>query len=124
MKKTTSSLLIPKIRFQLIKCHRWKGASSDLTRVSQRVATALNGWSSEEVWELEDKCTERGESERGEEGLYSRMEGKERSSTVMDGGREGGAIEKCRKKSETPRFVPDVRHNHPMCLRLAWQRHH
>lgn len=58
MKKTTSSLLIPVIRFQLIKCHCWKGVSSDLTKVSQRVATALNGWSSEEVWELEDKCEE------------------------------------------------------------------
>ncbi len=60
MKKTTSSLLIPKIRFRLIKCHCWKGASSDLTKVSQRVATAPNGWSSEKVWEREDKCMERG----------------------------------------------------------------
>lgn len=40
MKKTTSSLLtrpslsLPKIRFPLIKCHRWRRASSDLTKVS------------------------------------------------------------------------------------------
>lgn len=59
MKKTTSSLLIPKIRFRLIKCHCWKGTSSDLTKVSQRVATASDGWSSEEVCEWEDKWTER-----------------------------------------------------------------
>lgn len=36
-----------------------------------------------------------------EEGLYSRMEGKERGSSVMDGGKEGVAMEKCGKKSET-----------------------
>lgn len=59
MKKTTSSLLIPKIRFQLIKCHCWKGASSDLTKVSQHVASAPNGWSSAKLWEWEDKWMER-----------------------------------------------------------------
>lgn len=58
MKKTTSSLLIPKIRFPLIKCHCWKGASSDLTKVSQ-CATAPNGWGCEKVRQSEDKCMER-----------------------------------------------------------------
>lgn len=66
MKKTTSSLLIPKIRFRLIKCHCWKGASSDLTIVSHRVATAPNGWSSEKVWGWEDKCIKQGRE--GEDG--------------------------------------------------------
>lgn len=54
MKKTTSSPLIPKIRFQLIKCHCWRRGSSSLTEVSQRVAPAPNGWISEKVrrrWE-------------------------------------------------------------------------
>lgn len=37
MKKTTSSLLIPKIRFPLIKCQRWRRASSDLTKVPLNV---------------------------------------------------------------------------------------
>lgn len=29
-----------------------------------------------------------------------------------------------RKKRETERFLHNLQHNHPMCLRLAWQRHH
>lgn len=33
MKKTTSSLLISKIRFPLIKRHRWEGESSDVTGI-------------------------------------------------------------------------------------------
>lgn len=43
MKKTTSSLLIPKIRFPLIKCHCWKGASSDLTKVSRVPLLRMGG---------------------------------------------------------------------------------
>lgn len=104
-KKTTSSLLIPKIRFRLIKCHCWKGASSDLTIVSQRVATASTG-SSEKVREREDECMEK---ERGG-WMYSGMwrDGKEENwgerEKQGDGWWEGWrGVE---RKSETERDLP------------------
>ncbi len=62
----------------------------------------------------------------GKEGTKENGEEKERSSSVMDGG-AGGLWLRWRgvvRKSETERFLPDLQHNHPMCLRLAWQRHH
>lgn len=53
-----------------------------------------------------------------------RMEGKERSSGVMDGGVVWLRWRGIERKSQTERFLPNLQHNHPMCLRLAWQRHH
>lgn len=28
------------------------------------------------------------------------------------------------EEKKTERCLADLQHNHPMCLRLAWQRHH
>lgn len=129
MKKTTSSLLIPKIRFPLIKCHRWKGASSDLTKVS--LVCHCFKWV--ELWETQqskDKCMEREKKMRADV-LWRKIKKKgewrvkrEAARWWMVGRGVGLQWRGKDRKSQTERFLPIRQHNHSVCLRLAWQRHH
>lgn len=101
MKKTTSSLLISKIRFPLIKRHRWEGESSDVTGIPPSPppptppVRAPNGWSCVKVRYARDKCPEEEAKVAGGRIAECRKIGRRRwrvGSGMMDKWRWGGGL--------------------------------